>query len=90
MILDARHIENARGYTILDAATGRCLDKEHIFYADSDLGFYRRYLTDEQNNTYWWDRRTRQKATMDTPDRFREVAWTTVRRSIAIFKKESS
>jgi hypothetical protein len=89
MILDGRK-GDSRGYTILDAETGRCLDGDRLFYADSDRGFYRRYLGDPDGKTYFWDRRTRQPATGDTPEKFKEVAWETVRRPIAIFRKEET
>jgi hypothetical protein len=84
MILDASKGEG-RGYTILDAATGRCLDNDRVFYADSDRGFYRHYLNDANGRSYMWDRRTKLPATDDTPKQFCEVAWATVRRPIAIF-----
>jgi hypothetical protein len=87
MILDATDGKTYTGYTILDALTGRCLDDQYIFYADSDRGFYKRYLVDDKNRAWFWDRRTRQKADGDTPDQFKEVAWELVRRPIAIFKK---
>jgi hypothetical protein len=86
MILDGKK-DNSQGYTILDAATGRCLDGDRLFYADSDRGFYRRYLSDEAGKTYFWDRRTKTPAAADTPEKFKEVAWETVRRPIAIFRK---
>jgi hypothetical protein len=87
MILEANVTDDYRSYTILDAHTGRCLDQEYIFYVDSDRGFYRRYLVDSLNRAYFWDRRTKQPAKEDTPDKFKEVAWETVRRPVAIFKK---
>jgi hypothetical protein len=86
MILDGRK-GDGEGYTILDAATGRCLDNDRLFYVDSDRGFYRRYLSDDRGNTYTWDRRTRTPSTPDTPAKFREMAWETVRRAVAIFRK---
>jgi hypothetical protein len=89
MILDAK-TDSGKGYTVLDAHTGRCLDTDHVFYADSDRGFYRRYLTDALGRPYFWDRRTKEPATKDTPDAFKEIAWETVRRPIAIFKKGPS
>jgi hypothetical protein len=88
MILDVS-TGNQKGYTVLDAHTGQCLDG-HTFYADSDRGFYRRYLLDALNRPYFWDRRTKQPADKDTPEAFKEVAWETVRRPIAIFKKGPS
>jgi hypothetical protein len=74
-------------YTILDGNTAQCLDGERIFYADSDRGFYRRYLVDKDGASYVWDRRTKQRANSSTPEKFQEAAWETVRRPIAIFKK---
>ena len=74
-------------YTVLDAETGRCLDAHRIFYADSDRGFYRAYITGADGQTYTWDRRTKERATVDTPDKYVEVAWEQVHRRIAIFKK---
>jgi hypothetical protein len=76
-------------YTILDGRTGRCLDDQRIFYADSDRGFYRAYIVGGNGQPYLWDRRTKERAGPETPEKYRELAWEQVHRPIAIFKKGS-
>jgi hypothetical protein len=46
MILDYRNDPaTALQFTVYDAMTGRCLDAEHVFYVDTDRGFYDVYVT---------------------------------------------
>ena len=87
-----RHL--GRGYSVFDAATGECLDHEHIFYADDEAGFYRRHMLDEDGQMWVWDSRDKRRLTgtfrdpkNPVPDECREVAWEEIRRCIAIRRR---
>lgn len=75
-------------YSVYDAATGECLDRERIFYADDEAGYYLRHLTTIGGYLYCWDRRTKEQATRAIPDEFREVAWERVDRAIVVRRKD--
>jgi hypothetical protein len=49
MIVDFQaDFDHARRYDIIDAATGRSMADQPIFYADDETGVYRVYLRDER------------------------------------------
>lgn len=81
-------------YSIFDATTGECLDREHIFYADDEAGYYHRHLCDERGNHWVWDSRDRRKLTgtfrdptNPVPDECAEVAWERVDRPIVLRRR---
>ena len=86
MIIDYKaNPGHARRFSIFDATTGECLDKEGIFYADDEAGYYHRHIG-APDRKYLRDARTKERfARMaDVPAEFLEVAWERVDRAIAI------
>lgn len=90
MIIDYnKDHEAARLYSIVAADTGECLDREGVFFADDEAGYYHRHLG-APNGKYVWDARTKERLTgtfRRIPDEFREVAWERVERPIRLVPK---
>jgi hypothetical protein len=79
MIIDwnANAVEASK-YSVYDAKTGECLNRECIFYADDELGFYKRYITNDMSLKFLWDSRTLKPVRYAQFHEFTEVAWESV------------